>query len=87
MPRRKTSLKKQRADKKKHLRNLRVKKALKKTIKQFQTLLSEKNASEAKPLLAKIFSQLDKAAKKKILHRNTANRKKSRLARKLLKTT
>jgi small subunit ribosomal protein S20 len=87
MPRRKTSLKKQRADKKKHLRNLRVKKALKKTIKQFQTLLSEKNASEAKPLLAKIFSQLDKAAKKKILHRNTADRKKSRLARKLLKTT
>jgi small subunit ribosomal protein S20 len=87
MPRRKTSLKKQRADKKKHLRNLRVKKALKKTIKQFQTLLSEKKASEAKPLLAKIFSQLDKAAKKKILHRNTADRKKSRLARKLLKTT
>ncbi len=87
MPRRKTSLKRKRADKKKHLRNLRIKKALKKTIKKFQTLLSEKNASEAKSLLAKIFSQLDKAAKKNILHPNTADRKKSRLARKLLKTT
>lgn len=87
MPRRRTSLKRKRADKKRYLRNLRIKRALKKTIKKFQTLLSEKNASEAKTLLAKIFSQFDKAAKKRIIHPNTANRKKSRLARKLLKTT
>jgi len=87
MPRRRTSLKRKRADKKRYLRNLRIKKALKKTIKKFQTLLSEKNASDAKSLLAKIFSQLDKAAKKRIIHPNTADRRKSRLARKLLKTT
>ena len=87
MPRRRTSLKRKRADKKRHLRNLRIKKVLKKTIKKFQTLLSEKNVSEAKSLLAKIFSQLDKCAKKRILHPNTADRRKSRLARKLSKTT
>jgi small subunit ribosomal protein S20 len=86
MPRRRTSLKRKRADKKRHFRNLKIKKALKKTIKKFQTLLSEKNTADAKPLLSKIFSQLDKCAKKRILHPNTADRRKSRLARKLSKT-
>ena len=87
MPRRKTSLKRKRADKKRHLRNLRVKTSLKKALKKFQALLSAKNINEAKTYLAKVFSQLDKAAKKKIIHPNTANRKKSRLARRLGKTT
>ena len=86
MPRRRTSLKRKRADKKRRLRNLKIKKALKKTIKKFQVLLSEKNTAEAKTLLTKIFSQLDKAAKKRILHPNTADRKKSRLSAKLSKT-
>jgi small subunit ribosomal protein S20 len=83
MPRRKTSLKKKRADKKKHLRNLKVKQQLKKTIKKFQALLSVKNVSEAKALLGKVFSQLDKAAKKNIIHRGTSDRKKSRLMKRL----
>ncbi len=83
MPRRKTSLKKKRADKKKHLRNLKIKQQLKKTIKQFQGLLSAKNIAEAKTLLAKVFSQLDKAAKKRIIHPRTASRRKSRLAKKI----
>ena len=87
MPRRKTSLKRRRADKKKHLRNLKIKQQLKKTIKKFQALLAVKNISEAKTLLGKVFSQLDKAAKKRILHPRTADRKKSRLMKKLSKTT
>ena len=86
MPRRKTSLKRKRADKKRHLRNLRVKHGLKKAIKKFQALLSAKNINEAKTYLAKVFSELDKAAKKRIIHPNTAKRKKSRLARRLGKT-
>ena len=85
MPRRKTSIKKNRADKKKHLRNLKIKQQLKKTIKKFQALLSTKNVNEAKALLGKVFSQLDKAAKKNIIHGKTAERKKSRLARRLTK--
>ena len=83
MPRRRTSIKKTRADKKKHLRNLKVKQTLKKTIKRFQILLTAKNITEAKKLLIEAFSQLDKAAKKNIIHPSTANRKKSRLARKV----
>jgi small subunit ribosomal protein S20 len=86
MPRRRTSLKRKRADKKRRLRNLRIKKELKKAIKKFQALLSTKNINEAKAYLGKIFSQLDKAAKKRIIHSNTARRKKSRLARRLSKT-
>lgn len=83
MPRRRTSLKRNRADQKKHLRNLKVKVQLKKTLKQIQVFLSAKNLDEAKKLLTKAFSQLDKAAKKRIIHPATANRKKSRLMRRL----
>ena len=85
MPRRKTSVKKTRADEKKHLRNLKVKQQLKRTIKKFQSLVLAKNKGEAKELLTKIYSQLDKAAKKNILHSNTTSRKKSRLAQSLAK--
>ena len=86
MPRRRTSLKKKRSDKKKHLRNLRIKRELKKTLKKFQELLAAKNTAEAKILLVKVFSQFDKAAKKRVIHLSTANRKKSRLSLRLAKT-
>ena len=85
MPRRRTSIKKTRADKKKHLRNLKIKQQLKKTIKKFQQLTSAKKLDEAKALLQKAFSELDKAAKKQVIHPATANRKKSRLAKQLSK--
>ena len=85
MPRRKTSLKKKRADKKKHLQNVKIKQQLKKTIKKFQALLSAKNTNEAKALLGKVFSQLDKAAKKNIIHPRTSDRKTSRLMKRLAK--
>ncbi len=85
MPRRRTSVKKTRADKKKHLRNLKIKQQLKKTIKKFQQLTSAKKLDEAKELLQKAFSELDKAAKKQVIHPATANRKKSRLAKQLSK--
>lgn len=85
MPRRKTSLKRKRADKKKHLRNLKIKQQLKKTIKKFIGALSAKNINEAKTLLGKVFSQLDKAAKKRVIHPRTSNRRKSRLMKGLSK--
>lgn len=87
MPRRKAAVKRMRVDKRKHLRNLKVKNELKKAIKKFQSLLTAKNVSEAKTFLKKVFSLFDKAAKKRIVHPNTASRKKSRLSRRLLKTT
>ena len=86
MPRRRTSLKSNRVNKRKHTRNLKVKGQLKKTIKKFQELLAKENTSEAKTFISKVFSQLDKAAKKNIIHPATANRRKSRLMRRLSKT-
>ncbi len=83
MPRRKTSVKRTRVNKRKHLRNLKVKVQLKKTIKKFQELLLTKDLTEAKTLISKVFSQLDKAAKKNIIHPKTADRRKSRLMRRL----
>jgi len=84
--RRRSSVKKMRVDKRKHLRNLKVKQQLKKTLKKFQALLTAKNITEAKTFLKQVFKQLDKAAKKKIIHPNTANRKKSRLSARLHKS-
>lgn len=86
MPRRRSALKKLRVDKKRRLRNLRIKQRLKKTIKKFRALLLAKNLDEAKATLKEVYSQLDKAAKKQIIHPNTANRRKSRLMRRLLIT-
>lgn len=85
MPRRRSSIKRKRADKKRHFRNLKIKRELKKVIKKFQGLVSAKNIEEAKSFLKKVYAKLDKAAKKGIIHRNTAARKKSRLTRRFIK--
>jgi len=87
MPRHRSAVKRQRVDKKKRIKNLKVQQPLKKTIKKFQELLSAKNLEEAKTILKKIYSLLDKAAKKHIIHPNTANRKKSRLTKSLHRAT
>ncbi len=86
MPRRKSSILKQRADKTKHLHNLKIKQDLKKALKKFQSLVSTKKLDEAKAFLSTIYSKLDKAAKKGIIHRNTASRKKARLTRRASKS-
>ena len=87
MPRRRTSLKAQRKDKKRRLRNLKIKREIKKIIKKFQALLLEKNIAEAKKVLPEVFSKLDKAAKKGIIKKNKAARKKSRLSKTISKFT
>jgi len=86
MPNRRAAVKRLRVDKKRHQRNLIIKREIKKALKKFQALFIAKNLTEAKASLGKIYSLLDKAAQKKIMHPNTANRKKSRLASKVSKT-
>lgn len=84
MPKRRAAVKSIRVDKKKHDRNVRVKRELKKTVKNFMELVTAKKIDEAKTTLKKVYSLLDKAAKKKIVHIKFADRRKSRLT-KLLK--
>ena len=86
MANRRAAVKSLRVDEKRHSHNQMIRRELKKTLKKFQVLLNEKNAAEAKKLFQKVSSLLDKAAKKRVIHSNTANRNKSRLAKRLLKT-
>ncbi|MDD5347512.1 MAG: 30S ribosomal protein S20 [Candidatus Omnitrophica bacterium] len=85
MPKRKAAVKRLRVDKKRHAKNVRIKRELKTAIKKFLSLFSSKQIEEAKKTLGRVYSLLDKAAKKNIIHPNTASRKKARFARKISK--
>ena len=87
MPHRRTSLKAQRKDKNRRLRNLKIKRDIKKATKLFNSYLLAKNIAEAKKFLSSVFSKLDKAAKKGIIKKNNAARKKSQLSRALSRVT
>ena len=56
---------------------------LKTQVKKLRSAMEKGDAAAAKTLVAPTFSELDRAAKKGAIHRNAANRTKSRLARKL----
>lgn len=64
-------------DKKRQARNNYVKRTLRTLSKQMQTELP---TEEKQAMLDKIYSQLDKAAKKGVIHKRTASRRKSRVA-------
>ena len=53
---------------------------MKTLIKEAKTLVGQQKNEEAKKMLAAIYKILDKSAKKGIIKKNTASRKKSRLA-------
>lgn len=54
---------------------------MKTMIRSFTDLVAEKKMAEAKALMPKVQKAIDTAAKKNIIHRNNAARKKSSLAR------
>lgn len=86
MANRRAAVKRMRVDEKRHAHNQKIRRELKKAVKKFQTVLADKNSAESKSLFQKVSSLLDKAAKKRVIHANTANRNKSRLAKRLLKS-
>jgi small subunit ribosomal protein S20 len=55
--------------------------ATKKILKELMSLVSQKKAKEAKEFLAKAYKTIDKSAKIGIIKKNTASRKKSRMAK------
>ncbi len=61
--------------------NDRNKKNIKETVKKIEKFLKEKNKVEAKKLLPVAYSVIDKAAKRGVIKKNTASRKKSRLSK------
>ena len=71
-------------DAKRQARNNYVKKTIKTMSKQ---MLADHTPEARQELLSKLYAQLDKAAKKGVIHSRTASRRKSRLADYVNKTT
>jgi len=63
--------------------NLMYKVVMKKAVKNFLKALEAKETEDLSLLLTKAYSTIDKAAKKWIIKKQTAARKKSRLAKKV----
>ena len=79
MPITKSAKKALRQNKKRRALNIKRKELLKKTLKQFQRLISAKKIKEAKEFLHSVYKILDKSAKWGIIKKNNADRNKSRL--------
>lgn len=77
MPQHKSPLKRMKTDKKRAARNNYVKRTLKTLSKKIR---GEMPQEDKQKMLSEIYSQLDKAAKKGVIHKRTASRRKSRIA-------
>jgi small subunit ribosomal protein S20 len=74
-----------RASLKKHVFNVRRKRVVTSTVKEVKKLVVAGSKKEADASLAAAFKALDKAAKTGVIKKNTASRKKSRLAKAVAK--
>ena len=70
-----------RQNEKQRIYNRSIKSELKGEIKDFLQLIHDRKLDEAKSELPKAFSLIDQDVAKGVIHRNTADRRKSRLAR------
>jgi small subunit ribosomal protein S20 len=80
MPNTKSAMKAMRQNIKRRQINLLVLESIKKATKQVRKAVTAGKKDDISKALAAAYSALDKAAKKNIIHRNNASRKKSRLA-------
>jgi len=76
-----SALKRTRQAEARTMRNRSVRNMLKTLCKKVDKAVTEKNADTAKAALKNAISALDKAARKGIVHKNTAARRVSRLSR------
>ncbi len=83
MAHRRSSIKKIRIDKRRRVVNLRVISELKTIYRKVNELITAKNAPEASKQSRILFSKLDKAVKKGVMHKNRASRRKSRISVKI----
>lgn len=64
-------------------RNRAFRSSMRTAIKRFQAAVAEGKKEEAQKVLASAFSTIDKAAKKGVIHKNQADRRKARLHKRL----
>jgi small subunit ribosomal protein S20 len=78
-----SALKQQRQSLKKRARNRQNVSQLKTQVRKLRAAIEKGDAEAAKKLLSETMGQIDKAAKKGVVHDNAASRYKSRLTRKV----
>lgn len=81
MPNTKAAKKALRQNHRRWLFNVRRKRKMKQIIKQIEKSVSSKNPEEAQKQLPEAYKAIDKAAKRGVIKKNTAARKKSRLSK------
>lgn len=86
MPIIKSAKKALRGSKRKKVYNDRRNKAMKGAIKDVKKLVTAKDAKKALAELKNAYQAIDKAAKRGVIKKNTASRKKSRLAKLIKKS-
>jgi small subunit ribosomal protein S20 len=79
----KSAAKKARRDAEVRLRNRSNRSTLKTAVKKFLAAIATGNKTEATALLPKTLGVVDKAVRKGVVHKNAANRAKSRLTLKV----
>ena len=83
----KSALKRAKQSKIRRLRNLGYKTKAKKAVKEVRNAVANNSADEARESLIRAVSIIQKTASKGVMHKNTASRKISRLARQVNKST
>lgn len=68
-------------------RNVSARSSMKTAVKKYEAEIGRGDVSAAQTALQKAMSVIDKAAKKGVIHKNQADRRKSRLSKKLLDLT
>ncbi len=86
MPNIKSAIKRVKVTQIKTLRNSMIKSALKTNIRKFEEALKAGNAEQVKTISISAVKHIDKAVAKGVLHKNTAARKKSLIAKQINKS-
>lgn len=76
-----SAVKEVRKTRKRYLHQRVVKARIHSLVKEWGTACKEKNQNRAQELLSHLYALYDKAAKRKIIHKNAAARKKSHLTK------
>ncbi|MBX4205006.1 MAG: 30S ribosomal protein S20 [Candidatus Doudnabacteria bacterium] len=87
MPNTKSAIKAMRQNIKRRAINLKVLESVRKTSKGVRKAMTAGKKEDISKALSAAFSALDKAAKKNVIHKNNASRKKSRLAAMVAKSS
>lgn len=82
----KSAIKRAQISQLRQLRNAAVKSTVRSSVRRASEAISAGDATKATTALSAAFATIDKAATKGVLHKNTAARKKARLAKRLAAT-